>query len=125
MGLARIVAHQMFSESDSELAELLFFSVLRAKGIHAFEPKDIYLYAEVLAEQGFHAAASQLYIDAKLSKKDRIQVALMRANAVRSKESVGIHWLSVVNDMYHNQGLFGIELVDGESPFTGASYSND
>ena len=115
IGLARIVAHQMFSESDCELAELLFFSVLRAKGIHAFEPKDIYLYAEVLAEQGFHAAASQLYIDAKLSKKDRIQVALMRANAVRSKESVGIHWLSVVNDMYHNQGLFGIEVVDGES----------
>ena len=113
MGLARVVSHQMFSESDSELAELLFFSVLRARGLHAFDSKDVFLYAEVLADQGLHRAATQLFNDAEMSEKERIQVGLMQANAVRAKASVGNHWLSVVNEMYHDQGLYGIEIAEG------------
>lgn len=110
LALSRVISNQRSLENDLERAELLFYTCYRLFGLKRFGNKDIYLYAEILQELGFFEAALEVYREAGVGKKDKVQLALVKANAAVAKVNDWPVWLSVMNDLYTSRNLLPIAL---------------
>ncbi|MDV2431453.1 glycosyltransferase family A protein [Corynebacterium tuberculostearicum] len=115
LALARIIANQRSLQDDLERAELLFYTCYRLFGLKSFGNKDIYLYAEILQELGFYEAAFEVYRETGVEKKDKVQLALVKANAVVAKADDWPVWLSVMNELYSSRSLLPIALDTNSS----------